>query len=752
MCDSRESTVPGNELTVIEHLTNNVPEHLKMEMEIPMDLFSFIRHANPTKGRVIPLPNEDDHGYQNENTNSLNEEGGNAEQENRFEEDDRVGQDDNIVVDDDRLREDHDTSGSVGARTRGKATVPFITSSVTPTLERKGGRNTDSIYRPNLHTQHLFERFLISSDFSHHSSTNSADAEVASLVRSSVLLLPVMTAVVATTAVADIFFTSVLGSVLDDHDVCHSVVNQLAPHGLFSQLRGMDYDQLFAKFNVRAARQTCLAAEVRMRFEHNLRERKRFERKCVRQADLLKEKDDEIADLKAQLSLKEAEVAEAIHLCTLDEEKNTLEGQVVALESAAATKDTELASLNAQTAKLTQDLSILQLSCDELNTKSVSLKSERDDLADQVSSLEATCFRLHDQVSGYELFKEHCEAIQNAQVKDLSDRVAGSDFKLMDLALHLDEEFYPRFLTTIAGQRWIISRGFRLDVMKCLQSPKYIAALGMAIDLDIDKGMQTGLVAGIDHGKAERGLAKDASIDDIMDSLCLEDPSAKIPEVSQLQPAYEQLLLPIHRKEDNAVIGETSLSDSLNVVHDHVQKVKEGALSHRLSLSEAIGPLVDPLSSENLVGEASTAEYQQPPPPPLLSPLQSPMLMLRTFQVRGRSFPLRSLSLYAPLPSASVTSYGPSHLGHNFPPSSAWLTSLLQYTRPPSLKLVLQTLLSFKASSFCTMSTSVVRRVGMPILAGITASVLRAFTPSPKLLFALSTKPLAYGCLTEAKR
>ncbi|GJT32076.1 hypothetical protein Tco_0922495 [Tanacetum coccineum] len=28
----------------------------------------------------------------------------------------------------------------------------------------------------------------------------------------------------------------------------------------------------------------------------------------------------------------------------------------------------------------------------------------------------------------------------------------------------------------------------------------------------------------------------------------------------------------------------------------------------------------------------------------------------------------------------------------------------------------------------------------------------RAFIPSPKLLFALSTKPLAYGCLTEAKR
>ncbi|GKE52692.1 hypothetical protein Tco_1487848 [Tanacetum coccineum] len=153
--------------------------------------------------------------------------------------------------------------------------------------------------------------------------------------------------------------------------------------------------------------------------------------------------------------------------------------------------------------------------------------------------------------------------------------------------------------------------------------------------------MQTGLVAGIDHEKAGRGIAevaaydpsieeryvsavlafrdldfnllsqlesqKDANIACIMDSLRLEGPSAKNPEVNRLQPAYEQLLLPIHRKEDNAIIGETSLFDSLNVVHDRVQKVKEGTLSHCLSISKAMGLLEDPLSSENLVGKASTS-------------------------------------------------------------------------------------------------------------------------------------------------
>nr|GFB58687.1 hypothetical protein [Tanacetum cinerariifolium] len=135
----------------------------------------------------------------------------------------------------------------------------------------------------------------------------------------------------------------------------------------------------------------------------------------------------------------------------------------------------------------------------------------------------------------------------------------------MGMAVHLDEEFYPRFLTTIAGRRWIISRGFRLAVMRCLQSLEYVAALGAAIGLAIDKGMQTGLVAGIGHEKAGRGLEevaaydpsveeryvsavlalrdmdfnflyqlksqKDARIDDIMDSLRLEGPFAETPEV-----------------------------------------------------------------------------------------------------------------------------------------------------------------------------------------------------------------------------
>ncbi|GJT37105.1 hypothetical protein Tco_0936970 [Tanacetum coccineum] len=232
-----------------------------------------------------------------------------------------------------KLRADHGTSG-VGASTGGK-----------------------------FRTQRPVERFVVLSDSPCHSSSNAADAEVSSVVMSLVPDPPIIITAVATTVIvvasfvlvpragdepvhasifaestsadtvgpdiagpsqpagtelsADAFYVSqdmdsktlrqiyvpkwnvVNESALDDPDVYRSLVDQFAPPVLFSQLCGMDYDQLFAEFNVGAARQTCLGAEVRMRTEHILREKKKLEGRCSRQADLLKENDVEIASLKA---------------------------------------------------------------------------------------------------------------------------------------------------------------------------------------------------------------------------------------------------------------------------------------------------------------------------------------------------------------------------------------------------------------------------------------------------------------------
>ncbi|GJS76919.1 hypothetical protein Tco_0873855 [Tanacetum coccineum] len=197
----------------------------------------------------------------------------------------------------------------------------------------------------------------------------------------------------------------------------------------------------------------------------------------------------------------------------------------------------------------------------------------------------------------------------------------------MDMALHMDEEFYPRYLTTIAGQRWILGRGLKLIVIKCLQSPEYLSALGGALVRAIDKGMQDRLAAGIDHRRATRGLddiasyavnspllvqlesQKDASMAEIMDLLRLEGHAVETPEASQLQPSPEQLMVPIHRLEDQVIIGETSLSFSLDVAHVRAQRIRGDTAARRLSLTDAMVPLLEPLSAKSLTGEASTSGF-----------------------------------------------------------------------------------------------------------------------------------------------
>ncbi|GJT30905.1 hypothetical protein Tco_0911180 [Tanacetum coccineum] len=499
--------------------------------------------------------------------------------------------------------------------------LPFITSSVSLMPEREEDGRTDSATGPVLRTQHPAERFVVLSDSPYHSSLNAAGAEVSSVARSLIPDPPVMTTAVATTIVANTYSVlvpraghePVYASIFTDSTSAGTVgpdiagpsqplgtelstdtffvsqdMNSETLHQIYvpkwnvvneSALDDPDMCRslLLAEFNVGAARQTCLSVEVRMRLEHELRGRKKFEGKCAMLADLLKGKDAEIASLKAQLSLKEAEAAEAIRLCgqvasveaaeatrvkelnalkernsSIEEEKNGLERTVAALESADAAKVTELASLTAQTAKLTQELSELGLSCDELSIKASSLEVERDRLVGQVSMLEA-------------------------------------------------------------GRRWILSRGMKLVVMKCLQSSDYLADLGEAIGRAVDKANYVSVINALRAMNfprlAQLESQRDASMVDNVGLLRLEGSAAKTPEVNQLQPSPEKLMLPIHHPEDQVVIGETSLSFSLDVVHDRVKRIRGDAASRRLSLSDALVPLIEPLSAENLVGEASTSRF-----------------------------------------------------------------------------------------------------------------------------------------------
>ncbi|GJU55523.1 hypothetical protein Tco_1229237, partial [Tanacetum coccineum] len=82
-------------------------------------------------------------------------------------------------------------------------TLPFVTSSVSATPERENENPADSVTGPNLRTISAPQRFVISSDSSHHSGANIAKSEVDSIVRSSTLIIAtVVTAMVDAAATA----------------------------------------------------------------------------------------------------------------------------------------------------------------------------------------------------------------------------------------------------------------------------------------------------------------------------------------------------------------------------------------------------------------------------------------------------------------------------------------------------------------------------------------------------------------------
>ncbi|GJQ91330.1 hypothetical protein Tco_0002469 [Tanacetum coccineum] len=502
----------------------------------------------------------------------------------------------NFVLPPKRLMEDHGTSGDASASTAEKslavlqdllecstlafevgvtvaAIVPFITSSVTLIPEHEIGGRTDSIFGPNLRTQHPAERFVISSDSSRHSSANDADDEVTSIVRSSVPPPPVLTAIVATTAIVGATSTLVRESgtgpvqrriFRDSASPSTAGVDIVGPSQPASAEVSTDTFYISQEIDSETLQQTYVPKW------NVINDSALYDPKV----DLLKEKDTEIANLKAQLSLKDAEAAKAIRL----------NSQVAAIEGTKAARVNELNSLKGWNTTLKG-----QLSYDELSVKVAFIESEKDKLIDQVSMLETTCSGLRDQV-------------------------AELDSDLMGMALHMDEKFYPQ----------------------------YLAALGGAIGHFVDKGMQDGLAAVIDHGKAGRGLVdvatynpsaeanyifvvtalravdflvlaqlesqKDASMADIMGLLHLEGPTAEASETNRLQPSPEQLMLPIHRPKDQVVIRETSLSFSLDVVPTMATTT---ALSTTFIRTRSVLPIS--LADYEVLGAGPSTEVPSPP-------------------------------------------------------------------------------------------------------------------------------------------
>nr|GEZ07431.1 hypothetical protein [Tanacetum cinerariifolium] len=233
----------------------------------------------------------------------------------------------------------------------------------------------------------------------------------------------------------------------------------------------------------------------------------------VGKKERLKDKTEaaEAVHLCSQLSIVEvADAAKSIELRDLKETNFALEGEKDALSDKVATLESMNTSKETELPSLTAQIA-------QLTSNLPGFQLSRDELSSGSSSLE----------SSFELFKEHMEAMQDEQA-------------------------------TILGNR----------------SFEYLQALGQAISCAVNKGIQDGLKARVDHGKATRDMSKDASMVDLIDSLRLEGPLAEIPRAEDLQPGEIQ--------------------------------------EKRLSLTDVMVPFTKPLSSNSLIGEADTSATPEP--------------------------------------------------------------------------------------------------------------------------------------------
>ncbi|GJU95136.1 hypothetical protein Tco_1319892 [Tanacetum coccineum] len=201
------------------------------------------------------------------------------------------------------------------------------------------------------------------------------------------------------------------------------------------------------------------------------------------------------------------------------------------------------------------------------------------------------------------------EAQQEAQAQALYNRVAELEAHVMDVSGRLEGEFYPAYLTALAGRRWLLTHGVQLAMVKCLKSPKYQGILGHALGRAVEFGMQEGLADGHEHGVAEPPFRRVRKILGWMRSwiaFCWQIQRLWTDLLSLLifNRAFEQLSVLIYHADVKAVVGETSLSFALLNVHTRA----EGAKNHAAALRQFMVDIIShPLSSQNLVGEASTS-------------------------------------------------------------------------------------------------------------------------------------------------
>ncbi|GKE88128.1 hypothetical protein Tco_1565603, partial [Tanacetum coccineum] len=380
-----------------------------------------------------------------------------------------------------------------------------------------------------------------------------------------------------------------------------------------------------------------------------IREKRRLSVVVEEKNSLLKARDEEVASLKAQLLVKEAEAVKAICLhveaSRFGVVKKSLRDEVQASADCNTILEKEKCEFDVKVSELAALVKVREQEVADLDAVVTSVKSQNDNLIDQVHRLEASFAGLQEKVTTYENFVDQLEKFQDDKMKEVNEKFDKLSVDFVEMALHLEEEkfqddkmkevnenfdklsadfvkmalhleekFYPHLLTTISRRRWLLTNDMELAIAICLNSTEYLSTLGAAIGKAIEKGMHEGLSVGITHGAEGRKLADVAMYNpsaeaDYLSALqCLQnDTLAERLGLTESQPHVNQLMVLIHHSPDQRVINASVLSLSLDVSSSRVWKIKENIAHHVSALHGVFVHLAEPLSAMALGGSEGTS-------------------------------------------------------------------------------------------------------------------------------------------------
>ncbi|GKD34077.1 hypothetical protein Tco_1249586, partial [Tanacetum coccineum] len=361
-----------------------------------------------------------------------------------------------------RRLELHSGPQGVGSSSVPHLTEELVSSSVTPTPEPDIPEDSGSTQDAAVQTHRTFTRFVVSSNSGHDDAGASPGAEPHVRVEN----------IAADSAGGGLSFPlpQLAGP-------CHS-------SWLLAALRNQSNVGSLDNFNINSAQHVCMVSKLRLWYEHEIISWEKFQKKFTNSSTAVQQRDAEIGVLKAKLEKAESEDAEVGVLC----------GRVSELEIGAVAISEEVDTLNKQNAELLGKVSARE--------------SERKELSGHVIRLGADCESLRSEVAGEAKLREEFKSFQDAKAHCFEENSAQLDARIADVRRYMDNDLYPYMFTAIAGWRWVLGHDIHLVMTKCAQSAECRSALRKVISFPIDKGIQEGLEAGIEHGRSGRSLAQ----------------------------------------------------------------------------------------------------------------------------------------------------------------------------------------------------------------------------------------------------